>query len=323
MNRSKTSLIFALIPVSLLFLLFSFMFYESPLVGDSWVSIPIILYCYQMFKRTHMDPSYSINTLAFIIVGISAIDVNLTLLTILLLIFNFCYSSLKNMNPIGQLIYLFFPLMYLIFVWVPMSSSIPYIVLLAICLVGSLVVFLLYHRGFMKITVRHVNGVVSKHPFIIIGFITLMIYLLSIFLLITVFDNLFSWRLWPELLYQHIWGISTTAYKNFSLYLNVISWAILFCILVFCIVLLITKKVKLVNSPYLMLILTMIVLFVNPLSLNLFNELNKDGIFTLFDIGLINFLVLVPILLWFNNYISKSKVFVSEQGGLLNEHQSK
>jgi hypothetical protein len=316
-------LMFALVPVSLLLLLFSFMFYESPIVGDSWVSIPIILYCYQMFKRIHIDPTYSINILAFIIIGISAIDINLTLLTILLLIFNFCYGSLKNMNPVGQLIYLFFPLMYLVFVWVPMSSSIPYIVLLAICLVGSLVVFLLYHRGFMKKTVRRVNGVVSKHPFIIIGVITLVIYLLSIFLLITIFDNVFSWWLWPEILYQHIWGISTTAYNNFSLYLNIISWVVLFCILVFCIVLLATKKVKLNDSPYLMLILTMIVLFVNPLSLNLFNELNKDGIFTLFDIGLINFLVLVPILLWFNNHISKAKIFVIEQKGLLNGYQSK
>jgi cytochrome c oxidase subunit IV len=35
MNRSKISLMFALVPVSLLLLLFSFMFYESPIVGDS------------------------------------------------------------------------------------------------------------------------------------------------------------------------------------------------------------------------------------------------------------------------------------------------
>jgi hypothetical protein len=67
----------------------------------------------------------------------------------------------------------------------------------------------------------------------------------------------------------------------------------------------------------------MIILFVNPLSLNLFNELNRDGFFTLFDIGLINFLVLVPMLLWFNNYISKAKIFAMEQKGLTNGYQSK
>jgi hypothetical protein len=175
----------------------------------------------------------------------------------------------------------------------------------------------------MKITISRINGIVSKHPFAIIGLFTLVIYVLSIFLLVTVFDYKFSWQLWPEALYQHIWGISTQQYTNFPLYLNTISWGVIFCILVVCVVLLATKKVKLSQSPYLILILVMIILFVNPLSLNIFFKLNSDGYFTLFDIGLINFLVLVPLLLWFNNHISKSKVFTLKPKELWNEQQSK
>jgi hypothetical protein len=101
--------------VTLITLTFSFMFFESPIIGCSWIAIPIILYCYQTFQRPYRDDRLINNVLLVMVIGFTALDVDLTLITILLFLFNFCYSSMKNLNPVGQFLYCFFPFLYVFF----------------------------------------------------------------------------------------------------------------------------------------------------------------------------------------------------------------
>jgi hypothetical protein len=51
------------------------------------------------------------------------------------------------------------------------------------------------------------------------------------------------------------------------------------------------------SQPYLFLILMMILLFINPLTLNLFLKITEQNHFDLLDLGLVNFLVIVPLAL--------------------------
>ncbi|GHU47618.1 hypothetical protein FACS1894218_2420 [Bacilli bacterium] len=74
------------------------MFYESPIIGDSWIAIPIILYAYTTFNRNEANEQYYVNLNLILILGISALDVNLCLLSIMLYLFNFVYNSVRNFN---------------------------------------------------------------------------------------------------------------------------------------------------------------------------------------------------------------------------------
>jgi hypothetical protein len=55
------------------------------------------------------------------------------------------------------------------------------------------------------------------------------------------------------------------------------------------------KKMRLTDQPYLFLVLLMILLFINPLTLNLFLKITEQNQFNLLDLGLINFLIIVPL----------------------------
>jgi hypothetical protein len=55
-----------------------------------------------------------------------------------------------------------------------------------------------------------------------------------------------------------------------------------------------------------------IALFLNPLSLNMFSRLQQSKI-NLFDFGLINYLVIIPLLAYVLNLIGHQKIFREEQ----------
>ncbi|MDR2369693.1 MAG: hypothetical protein LBD63_03630 [Mycoplasmataceae bacterium] len=308
-NSANKTLIWFILLISLIIFTFSFMFYESPTIGYSWMSIPIILYCYQTFQYGHRDDRLSNNILLTIVMCFTALDVDLTLITILLLLFNFCYLSIKNHNPIGQSLYCAFPFLYVFFLWMPLFSAVPYAVLLTICLISALIMVLLYSQYIFRKIIMNINKLAYRHPIFIICFISVVIYTLSFFFFVTIFNYHFSWRLWPEN-YSYIFGINLQKYPNFNLYFNVGSWIVLGGILTAIITYAVTKKNHLSSQPYLFLMLLMILLFINPLTLNLFSKITENNHFKLLDLGLINFLLIFPSILWFGETISGKPMFM-------------
>jgi hypothetical protein len=286
------------------------MFFECPMIGYSWICIPIIFYCYQTFQYPYHDDRLINNMLLVIVISTAALSVDLTLITTLLLIFNFCHSSYKNLNPFGQSLYCIFPFFYVFFLWMPLSSFIPYVISLTIWLISSLVIILLYSSYVFRKIIMNINKLAYRHPLFIVLFITAIIYTLSVFFFITIFNYHFSWRLWPEN-YNYIWGIDMKKYPNFNLFFNVGSWIILCLLLITIIVTSIIKKIHFNTQPYLFLISLMILLFINPLTLNLFLKITEQNHFVLLDLGIINFLIIVPITLWFIETIINKPMFTN------------
>lgn len=307
-NTNKWSFIFALLLPSVIILLFSFIFYESPILGNSWVCIPVLLYCYQMFQQKHRNDNLTNNIMLILIISFSALNVDLTLLTILLLIFNICYSSLKNLNPFGQLLYCIFPFAYVFFIWMPLFSTIPYVIILTVCLVASIIMFAILSHSVLKTVISKSSKILNRHPLFIIIITSIAIYTLSIFFTITIFNYKFSWKLWPDS-YNYIWGISMLKHSNFNIYFNLGSWIILSTLLILSIVVFIIKKSKYVMQPYLLLIFLMIFLFINPLSLNIFLKISEQAHTNLLDLGIINFLIIIPLSLWIGDNVSENKIF--------------
>jgi hypothetical protein len=312
-NNSRVLLQPFLLTIIISILIFSFMFYETPIIGYSWISVPVILYCYQTFRFNRRDDRLSNNILLIIVIGLTALSVDLTLITILLLLFNFCYTSMKNLNPFGQTLYCFFPFLYVFFLWMPLSSSVPYVVLLTLWLIASLIMFLLYSRNIFRKAIMNVNKLAYRHPLFIIILISVIIYTLSLFFLITIFNYHFSWQLWPEN-YHYIWGLELiNKYPNFNFYFNIGAWIAITIILIITISISLVRKIKFNEQPYLFLILLMILLFINPFSLNIFLKISDQNHFVLLDLGLINFLVIVPLTLWLSETVSEKKMFRMER----------
>jgi hypothetical protein len=68
------------------------------------------------FNRNYAEEQYYANLNIPIILGIAALDVNLTLLTIIIFVFNFVYNSIRNFNTWGHVIYELFPFLFTLFV---------------------------------------------------------------------------------------------------------------------------------------------------------------------------------------------------------------
>jgi hypothetical protein len=62
-------------------------------------------------------------------------------------------------------------------------------------------------------------------------------------------------------------------------------------------------------QPYLLLIFLMIFLFINPLSLNIFLKISEQAHTNLLDLGIINFLIIIPLSLWIGDNVSENKIF--------------
>jgi hypothetical protein len=196
--------------------------------------------------------------------------------------------------------------------WMPLSSSVPYLVLLTLWLIASLIMFLLYSRNIFRKAIMNVNKLAYRHPLFIIILISVIIYTLSLFFLITIFNYHFSWRLWPES-YNYIWGLNLDKHPNFNLYFNIGAWVAIAIILIVTISISVVRKIKFNEQPYLFLILLMILLFINPFSLNIFLKISDQNHFILLDLGLINFLVIVPLTLWLSETVSEKKMFRIER----------
>ncbi|MDR0739714.1 MAG: hypothetical protein LBF00_02465 [Mycoplasmataceae bacterium] len=320
-NNSKVGLFSIILAIAIFILLFSFLFYETPTNGSCWLSIPILLYCYQMFEQKNRNDNLTNNILLILVLSISALDMDLTLITVLLLIFNVCYTSLKKWNPLGQLLYYLFPFGYVFFAWMPLFSTVPYVVLLVFCLICSIAMILLISLNFFKVAITRISKVLNQHPFFIVIILSIGMYILSFFLTVTLFNYHFSWKLWPDS-YDYFWGISLSQHPNFNSYFNITSWIVLLALFIFSIVIFIIKKNSFLTQPYLLLIFLMIFLFINPLSLNVFLKISDQGSYIPFDLGVVNFLIIVPLLLLIGNNISSHQIFSIKNMEIINVRYS-
>ncbi|MDR2823210.1 MAG: hypothetical protein LBV37_01615, partial [Mycoplasmataceae bacterium] len=143
--------------VTIFTVLFTFIFYESPIVGNSWIMPIIIIYCTIYFSNNALPEDQRNNLFLLIMFTFAALDINLIIIDTFLLVLTFYSSSLRNLNPFGSLLYFFFPYALLLFLWIPFASQVLYAILIGISLMAFIIVVVLYSYKRINMTVRIFN----------------------------------------------------------------------------------------------------------------------------------------------------------------------
>jgi hypothetical protein len=221
------------------------------------------------------------------------------------------YNSIRNFNTWGHVIYELFPFLFTLFVWIPLASSVAYIIVLSLTIATSILICVFYWRIRNSTILASANSIFNKHPKTLMIIVLIIVYLLSIILFVTTFNQKFDWVLWPKDIYEGIWGINLSKTK-FNYGINIASWLVVLLFSISILIYWLVKRFKFVDKPYLMLSAFSILLFINPLSLNIFSRLQQSSI-NLFDFGLINYLVIIPLLAYTLNLIGNKSQYRKEQ----------
>jgi hypothetical protein len=275
--------------------LISLLFFACPTAGDVWLPLLLVIYLHILFKCKYISDLSRNILLVSATICLGSFDVNLTLIETILIAFTYYYCMKKNLNPTGYLLWMVGPYLICFTMWFSLLETWIYISLISIIFGSTVILISILLSGTLEPIIDRLNRVLVKHSLFFLITLISVIYVVAIFLFITLYDYRFETSLWN---YKYI----LTIVVNNSL-LNAITWGIYAFVLLITLSFLLFKRQITTNWTNSLLTFFIIVLFFNPISLNIFLKLQTPT-FT-FDISLINWLIIVPIINTINHQIDK------------------
>jgi hypothetical protein len=160
-----------------------------------------------------------------------------------------------------------------------------------------------YHSWYGNRVFMTINKFISNYIFLFSAIILGIIYLSSIFCTITIYNYRLNLDLWS---YTGIWNINLEN-SSYRVLFDVIWWVIFIMLLVTMIVYDIKKHIHVSDLTFTSLSAFTLLLFINPLSLNLWSKIMQYG--PVFDLNTLNFIVIIPMLISLANMIGKIEYF--------------
>jgi hypothetical protein len=175
--------------------------------------------------------------------------------------------------------------------------------LIALMFIVNIFFIIYYHSWYSNRIFASINKFISQYIFLFFVVALAIIYLSSIFCTITIYNYRLNLDLWS---YTGIWNIDLEN-SPYRVVFDIIWWVIFIMLLVVMIIYDVRKHVHISDLTFTSLPAFTLLLFINPLSLNLWSKVMQYGYG--FDLNTLNFVVVIPMLISLANMIDKVEYF--------------
>jgi hypothetical protein len=198
-------------------------------------------------------------------------------------------------------------------VWLKFTIFPLQIFLITLMLIVGIFFLIYYQYWYDNRLFKLINKFISNYIMLFVIMALVIIYLSSVFSIITIYNYQINLDIWS---YARIWNINLSN-NPLKYVFNIVWWLVFLGILLTIVIYNINKKNHISTLTYTALPTFTILFFVNPLSLSLWSKIMPYGVS--YDLNLLNFVVIVPLLFSLTNIVGKAKCFAIKKTGFFYE----
>lgn len=291
----------------------SLMFYESFFITNSWSLILIVLYLYLTFSQT-IKQEFKLWFLFIVLWGIVSICGQSLFIIFGLFIFSIYYFSIRKNDPINHMLWLLYPVLLCLSYWTIDYTNVYALIIVSILDAFYLILFTITMIFKFNIKTSRINEWISVNVNRIKYLIGIIFILLIIFLTLYQIWTEYEWNFsvyfgeferFFYVTYTSIFGINCPLHGPFMIFLNCFLFVIYATMIILYFVFKAKNNKLFENAHEFRLMAISVLIFLNPISMNLLNSFNS--IIT-YDNDVINVLFWAPAFLFGWKTINQWKI---------------